>query len=330
MPTCARCARLNHECSYPVRNPAVAYLQYANRLEAEIAILEQELRRLDQDGAASGHIMDPRTQPMPTPVTTSPTPSDSLIQHLFANSVPGTDPQIKGIVDDFVQVSLSALTLSSAAHDQLLQTIILSAALPADTSRHRSAIRPLGLPEVSVAEKVLLRYCDDVLPKLPFLCPADLGSHLRRAYRERSPYSGFIVSTVLATTAVTISPNSVSNAAALLHGGLRRLEESFGSRPEDNYLQDLEAVIALAQFAAVAGDAHSDAWALTGIATRIAVDLGLHKICDSDRKRKLFWSAYTLDRQVAAARGLPAGIPDGAIEAEFPEGPHPFTHPHAS
>jgi hypothetical protein len=333
MPTCARCTRLGHQCSYPVRNPAVAYIKYVHELEADIAKLEQELSQMEpgiQEGVMPDHSHRGgwRDWQMAATLTTaSPTPSESLIQNLFAHSASDAESQVKVIMDDLIQVSLSALASSSTTtnEDKTLRTLILSAALPTNTSKAgRDTSRAMALPGLPIAEKVLLRYCHDILPTLPFLTPADIEKHVRGTYCDRVPYSVFITAITLATTAISMSPASVTNAASLVLTGIHSLEAAFQAQLGNDSLQDLESVLALAQFAALAGDDHADGWALTGIAVRIAVDLGLHKVCDTDRKRRLFWSAYALDRQAAASRGFPVGLPEAAIEAPFPESPHPF------
>jgi hypothetical protein len=88
-----------------------------------------------------------------------------------------------------------------------------------------------------------------------------------------------------------------------------------------NPLRDLEAVIALAQFAILAGEGYSDPWALSGIGVRIAVDLGLHKSAEPNHQRRLFWSVYILDRRASVAHDLPVRIPDDAITIEVRKTP---------
>lgn len=67
-------------------------------------------------------------------------------------------------------------------------------------------------------------------------------------------------------------------------------------------------------------------WYVLGQALRICVDLGLHsnsfdKNFDAfmrDRRRRLFWCTYSLDRQVCFYMGRPVGIPESSIKTEFP------------
>ncbi|SCV99544.1 LAFE_0A05490g1_1 [Lachancea fermentati] len=67
-------------------------------------------------------------------------------------------------------------------------------------------------------------------------------------------------------------------------------------------------------------------WYTMGSALRLAVDLGLHaeklnknyEPFTRDLRRRLFWSTYSLDRQICAFFGRPFGIPDENVTAEFP------------
>lgn len=73
----------------------------------------------------------------------------------------------------------------------------------------------------------------------------------------------------------------------------------------------------------------SAAWHFLGLATRLAVELGLH--CEtrsnedesaalpaSERSRWLFWAIYTFERNLCVVLGRPFSIPDGAIRSPPP------------
>ncbi|ORY32023.1 fungal-specific transcription factor domain-domain-containing protein [Naematelia encephala] len=71
-------------------------------------------------------------------------------------------------------------------------------------------------------------------------------------------------------------------------------------------------------------------WDLVGSASRICTDLGIHHESESTRRinkilpaeqdlgRKLFWSTYCIDRNLATALGRPPSIPDEWINTRFP------------
>lgn len=72
----------------------------------------------------------------------------------------------------------------------------------------------------------------------------------------------------------------------------------------------------------------SGAWHFVGLASRLAVELGLHderavdaKLGQDDinQRRWLFWAWYTLERNLCVVVGRPFSIPDEAIHTPLPE-----------
>lgn len=67
-------------------------------------------------------------------------------------------------------------------------------------------------------------------------------------------------------------------------------------------------------------------WYILGTSLRLCVDLGLHteKLNSQfspfvkDMRRRLFWCAYSLDRQVCVYLGRPFGIPEESVSTKFP------------
>lgn len=69
-------------------------------------------------------------------------------------------------------------------------------------------------------------------------------------------------------------------------------------------------------------------WYILGKCLRLCVDLGLHnRLVErtqnleahlKDRRRRLFWCTYSLDRQVCFYLGRPVGIPESSIDSKFP------------
>jgi hypothetical protein len=125
------------------------------------------------------------------------------------------------------------------------------------------------------------------------------------------------------------------------------LESFLGSSSSEGFggLEELQAVLLLASFALLRPVAPG-LWYIVGVATRLAVDLGLHyedgagidsatkdgnqaqsRIDARERgrrewvrdiRRRLWWCVYSFDRLVATCVGRPFGISDQAISTEFP------------
>lgn len=321
-----------------------------SELEAEVARLEQELTAVDADEGKASPVTSPLRD---TGIDQSPMNSErrpgsyasfndedimemlagnappespqtqSLIEHLFSRDDSKERQSIQSLIDDIGKASLSAIVVpeTSSSQDFYLRTLILNATLPVHKVTHNADLtKSLHLPQQSIAERVFLKYRHVVLPDLTFMSEDSVLRHLRATYSNSDTpehYSMFVTALMLATTAVHISPGSVLQASGLYRAAVIHLETAFGSEPQSvDPLRDLEAVIGLAFFAALAGDDYSDAWALSGIAMRICIDLGLHKFADTEQKRRLFWSAFALDRKIAVARNLPVGLSDKSISAE--------------
>lgn len=92
-------------------------------------------------------------------------------------------------------------------------------------------------------------------------------------------------------------------------------------------LETLQGILLLALFATMR-PAKPGIWYVLGTALRLCVDLELH--CESpralsnynafirDKRRRLFWCTYSIDRQVCLYLNRPVGISDDSIETPFP------------
>lgn len=92
-------------------------------------------------------------------------------------------------------------------------------------------------------------------------------------------------------------------------------------------LEQLQAKLLLALFSLMR-PSKPGIWYLLGHCLRICVDLGLHNNATDksanldaftkDRRRRLFWCTYSLDRQTCFYMGRPVGIPEASIKTKFP------------
>ncbi|KIW47019.1 uncharacterized protein PV06_02633 [Exophiala oligosperma] len=90
-------------------------------------------------------------------------------------------------------------------------------------------------------------------------------------------------------------------------------------------LEGVQALLLIAQYFYH----HPTVWAVwktVGAALRLAVELGLHRdmtpepmdFLTVDARRRAFWVAYAMDRNISIALGLPSCLADGAITTKFP------------
>ncbi|KAE8453315.1 hypothetical protein EG329_011382 [Mollisiaceae sp. DMI_Dod_QoI] len=97
-----------------------------------------------------------------------------------------------------------------------------------------------------------------------------------------------------------------------------------GLMAEDN-LETIQGLLLMTIFA-INEPQSINAWMLNGMAVRFAIDLGLHRksycstrsLLRSEMKKRVFWSAYVLDRNISVALGRPFSIQDREIDVELP------------
>lgn len=97
---------------------------------------------------------------------------------------------------------------------------------------------------------------------------------------------------------------------------------------------DVVTGLLLLAWACFGQNSESGQWQYSGMAIRMAIDLGHHEVSDIYespahlvRTRLLFWSLFITDRIVAFAIGRPASLPEDIIEIPLPEDQDFFPDP---
>ena len=253
----------------------------------------------------------------------------------------------------------------------------------------RPMMKCAGFPDRELADKLSGLYFEHANPQMPILHRNEFVEMMDRTYaadeKSRSPRSLYILNIVFAIGAGIIfddkpagdektadrdqSPSASTakkprfsnhqyqpeeyHASAVIHlesflGATSPGGDGFGA------LEELQAVLLLANFALLRPVAPG-LWYIVGVATRLAVDLGLHyedgagidslgddgfgrgpgkpedeakaRIGERERgrrewvrdlRRRLWWCVYSFDRLVSCCVGRPFGISDQAISTEFP------------
>ena len=94
----------------------------------------------------------------------------------------------------------------------------------------------------------------------------------------------------------------------------------------DDQLETLQGILLLSQYS-IMRPSVPGVWYVLGYALRFCVDLGLHDEIHKnenwcafvkDKRRRLFWCAYALDRQICFYLKRPVGIPEYSITTSFP------------
>ncbi|KAJ5245441.1 hypothetical protein N7489_005537 [Penicillium chrysogenum] len=298
----------------------------------------------------------------------------NLVSNIGMVSVQGTsDPRYLGSTSgiSFARVVFAAVRSSLPGNMPERAAIRTSDRLP------QSAAGTAG-GGVELAERLVDLYFEHANPQMPILHRGDFMELLDKTYlleeKKRSPRALYVLNIVFAIGAGIIfedKPQSSDDenrssrgrsssgtkrprlsshqyqpeeyhASAIVH-----LESFLGSSSSEGFggLEELQAVLLLASFALLRPVAPG-LWYIVGVATRLAVDLGLHyedgagidsatkdgnqaqsRIDARERgrrewvrdiRRRLWWCVYSFDRLVATCVGRPFGISDQAISTEFP------------
>ncbi|KAJ5816067.1 hypothetical protein N7447_008300 [Penicillium robsamsonii] len=242
----------------------------------------------------------------------------------------------------------------------------------------RPMMKCAAFPDRELAERLVDLYFEHANPQMPILHRGDFMELLDKTYlleeKKRSARALYVLNIVFAIGAGIIFDDKPQNsddenrssrdqsssgtkrprlsshqyqpeeyhASAIVH-----LESFLGSSSSEGFggLEELQAVLLLASFALLRPVAPG-LWYIVGVATRLAVDLGLHyedgagidsatkdgnqaqsRIDARERgrrewirdiRRRLWWCVYSFDRLVATCVGRPFGISDQAISTEFP------------
>ncbi|OIW35728.1 hypothetical protein CONLIGDRAFT_589852 [Coniochaeta ligniaria NRRL 30616] len=118
-----------------------------------------------------------------------------------------------------------------------------------------------------------------------------------------------------------------SQSEGCFHSALKCAERLLAYSPSD--LETLTVVLLLGQYIAL-NPSQGSLWQLTGIALRLAVDLGLHWETSHvlalprpllNQRRRLYWAIYRLDRFLTITLGRPFGIAELSMNTGYPD-PH--------
>ena len=247
----------------------------------------------------------------------------------------------------------------------------------------KPSIKSAPFPGRELGHELVTLYFEHANPQIPILHRPEFMAMFERVYaepeRERTARESYMLNIVFAIGAGTIvgkeprytqSPQQPSprrggaakprkkqklaeeqgqpeeyHASAIVHLENCLSASSGVDRPFEFHgaLEELQAVLLLASFALLR-PAAPGLWYITGVAVRLAVDLGLHqeegtarddedgsesrdngdagekchKSYIRDYRRRLWWCVYSFDRLVSTCVGRPLGISDEAITTNFP------------
>jgi hypothetical protein len=224
-------------------------------------------------------------------------------------------------------------------HDTILtRSIPVSASIMASGVEHsdQTMSHRAKPPDDHEGSRLLNAYFAKTHIRLPFLDRTQLlKSH---AERNQSPgdspegnfgqFKLFMVYAIGATVPqMTESHNTASSTSP--PGAFLTTALSFESSLRDSFsLAGLEAIMLLVLYH-LRLSSPSKVWYMLGLAMRISIDIGLHREIhyrklepiEAQRRRRLFWSVYLLERYLSWALGRPFSIAEEEIDAGIPADP---------
>ncbi|EXJ81535.1 hypothetical protein A1O1_07599 [Capronia coronata CBS 617.96] len=327
-------------------------------LESQIAALEIELSGGDNPAqntpsfdvaANSAAELVPAPQPSAIAIARSKPAlpvdplTDDIIQSMeMAAAISATIPTDPALTD-----------LVSRVRMGLTPSLVLPAVTGASPESRRAVVSTgveeervecttlLTLPD-HVIQALIHKYVVHVLPLTPIFLAEDINRHLdavraklRQHHTGRPPervepsFDFLILSLVLAIASTLGCAKSqhesrcIAFSEILFREGIGHLSTGM---PFPNELAGIQATLLILQYAEI-NPKCGNIWILSGAAMRSCVELGLHReprgtiIQGHDtvkQRRRVFWSAYCMDRMVSPALQRPLSIPDRSINTLYP------------
>lgn len=312
---------MHHNCDYPSRNPAVAYMKYASQLEEEIAQLELEWDQVkstqhdtpgDQDSNRALSTTDARSQI---------NVSDDSSRYLGASSGMAFIEaavhlaQAQGILDAFEEdpVPVELPTIPASLLDGFIHSRPSLSVPPRD-----SMGQLFGIFSSAQWQYVILEY-------------GEFDAFLDRYYRTADladPMAAAIAHLVFAIS-LHISGKNDSNLAASSLAGAHHDQAMglLGPIMQHKTLESLQVILLLLLFSMV-NPQKPIVWQLLGTALRLTSSLRLHTEegiraagasgASEGLPRRLFWATYSMDRAVGNTLGRPTALQDASITCSLP------------
>lgn len=308
------------------------------RLEARVRELEVEVTQLRNGVEPSQNEIAAQLSPLeqlaaePTPEDVSSTIAQDI--DLLSQDVISERKYIgesSGVF--FGHVLQTVLLRANYKHDQNathksfgLQIERPSSALSASSAPCRTHV---SLPLPDMAETLLEAFFTNRWPSLPFLHrPSFLEKHYSRVMSlgyGADPVSLFLTLMVFALGAIDLRRRGPDLTVSHLDYFTTATTTYLYQVIERDNIETVQGLLLMAVFA-INEPRSVNAWHVAGQAVRMAIDLGLHRTSTNnsndlqrcEMKKRVFWSAYAMDRNISVALGRPFAIRDADISASLP------------
>ena len=226
---------------------------------------------------------------------------------------------------------------SSSAPDGFLSTYHR----PADSHPHFSVIlgntltsKLRGISSES-AEQLVKNYLQRILPIYPIVEVKDITEYYEMLYVQKpatlqaSVNASFNFCLIMAISMLSLAKNTNNYATTSM--ALFNAVAQYSSTTCTNDIEGLQSLLLILLYANLNPNV-ANIWYIVGIATRTALDFGLHREVpvsfelDTELvmlRRRLFWVMFEINVSICVAFLRPIGLFHGAYRIEYPDPPRP-------
>ncbi|KAI8370385.1 fungal-specific transcription factor domain-containing protein [Radiomyces spectabilis] len=194
------------------------------------------------------------------------------------------------------------------------------------THHKLSAPNPLELPPPDLSDHLIAVYFKYFYPFLPLFYKKKLASCMKPS---GDPVSPLLLNAIYAVASrispderVRSDPASADTAGDIFFERAKRLLDDYYDTPD---ISTVQALLLLASHQQGAMKS-ARAWIYSGMAFRMAQDLGLHRNCEHwnippeerERRKRVFWCCFIVDRLTSAIYGRSSTFEERDCDVPFP------------
>lgn len=190
---------------------------------------------------------------------------------------------------------------------------------------NKHKVNPLEVPTHDLSKHLVELYLEHFYPVLPMFYKKTFAS----STNPLEPVSPLLLNAVYAIASrispdinVRSDPSSPETAGHIFYERARRLLDDYYDTPK---ISTVQALLLMASYQ-MGAMKPAKAWLYSGMAFRMAQDLGLNRNCDHwnipaderERRKRVFWCCYIVDRQMSAIYGRQSSFDDRDCDVPLP------------
>ncbi|KAK7408707.1 hypothetical protein QQX98_009123 [Neonectria punicea] len=325
IPACGPCHNSGSTCEYTDPRSKKTYpREFIQVLEDQLAGLEREVAEAKKRGPVQGD----------APEQVESGGKDSQAHPDLIRLEAGGDAHFLG-VSSGMHMARSVLE-SAQRNNANLESRPKPDSFSSPSHSSHSHVPPRShpaLPSRETAMNLLDVFFGQYQVQYPILMEDDLAAvvsaHYSEGSRREDPWTKFMLNMAFASALVFLSQEN-RDALTLAQEFSSNAMADFSRIMQIKSLRTLQCLLLLLLYS-VLSSSSAPIWYISGLCSRMCVDLGLHSertIAVSgkgeatedevDAKRRLFWVTYTFERTLSIMLGRPFTLDDSTIDVKFP------------